>query len=365
MNTKNSENQPKSTQRTTVFLQSPLCTVDTYIACLLIEESTQTAVTLATTPSDSSSADIPLPQTGATNHVIETLHLNAFPFLPYFTELAQSTDKQHPITEWLNTMGQTYAASPTTGWTMVRPVLQELLVTQQRNNKVDPLEAIATEQAKTFQRIVAQMKNITAKTTPVVVVQAKVKAPTSQVTIPTAQKPQTVQPKSQPEAPAAAWQRLLQTHQIVLYPSEYAATKILIALVKNSTPQLVSSAFKDQHVDVVVTTHNGFTICANQKYSAFLPEVTRILQIEESRIQKNPASKSIWKYDQTAHSIQDIDKVAEKSKLTPEAVVQAVAVGMHQTLLEKNCPPQGCRGPQCYFFDYSLARCAERKAAKS
>jgi hypothetical protein len=123
-------------------------------------------------------------------------------------------------------------------------------------------------------------------------------------------------------------------------------------------------------------------IISNQKSEIQLQEVVRILRIEEARKKQIDTTQFTpeqlgsagrlpqipeWFYDKAANTIQNggvIPDSVAATQITADEVMSALAVGLNETVFEKLCPPQGCRGTHCYFFDYALQRCVPRKLSQ-
>lgn len=66
-----------------------------------------------------------------------------------------------------------------------------------------------------------------------------------------------------------------------------------------------------------------------------------------------------WNFDHQANTL--VWEGPDDSQISSEEMKQAVYAGLYNELLEANCPPVGCKGPECYFFMYQLPRCKQRK----
>lgn len=145
----------------------------------------------------------------------------------------------------------------------------------------------------------------------------------------------------------------------------------------HNTDPLSNSIFADKALrpGVVLHTSEGQHILrANPHMKVELRDVVRIVRVEEARKWgtdvSGESSRALskpgeldelpgWNFDHEANTLVWIGK--EASKLTSAEMTQAVYAGLQNELLEANCPPVGCRGPECYFFMYQLPRCKARK----
>lgn len=126
---------------------------------------------------------------------------------------------------------------------------------------------------------------------------------------------------------------------------------------------------------IVLQSGNGTHVLrANPDVKVELRDVVRVIRVEEARKRginlDGESSRALskpgelnempgWNFEHQENVL--MWEGPDDSQISPEEMMQAVYAGLSNELLEANCPPVGCRGPECYFFMYQLPRCKERK----
>lgn len=127
---------------------------------------------------------------------------------------------------------------------------------------------------------------------------------------------------------------------------------VISTLLEDMNPMLHYNKKVAAHIGIVVGPNNVYHISKKPGLQFDLTQPLQIIQVEEQRA----GGKASWIM---AEPFQDI--FSTESALTPEAIVNAISVGLNREIWEANCPPTGCTGEKCYFYEYQLDRCKERR----
>ena len=180
------------------------------------------------------------------------------------------------------------------------------------------------------------------------------------------------------------WAEAQKTGKAKTLTMKHGKSDVTVVRIESTSMDLVGFLrnSRDVHADIVVQLmpSKHINIVSNQKSDIRLEETVRILRIEEARKKKIDTTQFTpeqlgsggrlallpeWFYDKAANTVQNggvIPGSVAATQLSAEEVTNALLVGLNEALLEKLCPPQeGCRGAQCYFFDFALKRCLPRK----
>jgi hypothetical protein len=167
------------------------------------------------------------------------------------------------------------------------------------------------------------------------------------------------------------------------YTMKHGKRDVKVVRIETTSTDLVGFLrnSRDVNADIVVQLmpSKHINIISNQKSEIRLEDTARILRIEEARKKKIDTTQFTpeqlgspgrlpqlpeWFYDTAANTLQNggvIPDSVAATQLSADEVTSALLVGLNETIFEKLCPPQGCRGTHCYFFDYALGRCVPRK----
>lgn len=127
---------------------------------------------------------------------------------------------------------------------------------------------------------------------------------------------------------------------------------VVSTLETDMNPMLHYNKKVAAHIGVVVGPNNVYRISKKPGLQFDLTQPLQIIQVEEKRAGGNAS----WVM---AEPFQDI--FSTESVLSPEAIVNAISVGLNREIWENNCPPTGCAGESCYFYEYQLGRCQDRR----
>ena len=168
-----------------------------------------------------------------------------------------------------------------------------------------------------------------------------------------------------------------------LYTMAHGDRKVTVASIETSSTEMAGYLRNNRNIkaDLVIQVlpSGHINLVSNQSSSLELKDIVRILRVEEGRkkgidlshvSEKDLASRrripeiDEWFYDIVANTVQNGGVVLDSmqpTRLSAAEVLNAVYVGLDMYMLEKKCPPAGCRGNACYFFDFKLKRCTDRK----
>lgn len=179
------------------------------------------------------------------------------------------------------------------------------------------------------------------------------------------------------------WAAAVQDGKGATYTMKHGDRDVTVATIETSSMEMAGYLRNNRNImaDVVIqilpTGH--INVVSKQSSTIELRDIVRILRVEEGRkkgvslagvsSQDLASRRRIpeipeWFYDIAANTIQNGGVVLESmepTRLSPQEVLNAVMVGLDSSMLEKKCPPVGCRGSACYFFDFKLKRCEGRK----
>lgn len=155
------------------------------------------------------------------------------------------------------------------------------------------------------------------------------------------------------------WKAAREQERVTNYTMQHNGDELSVLRIESNMAQLIQYLFSLDSVktDIIVQQKNEgvVRIMANPESTVHLHSVYNILRVEEKR--KHAEHTAAWHHN----TKQQLLYHSGNTSLTGEEIIQALHLGLDTEMLEKDCPDTGCRGSQCYFFDYDLARCQSRK----
>lgn len=171
-------------------------------------------------------------------------------------------------------------------------------------------------------------------------------------------------------------EKLHNTNEIRVFPLIHGDTRYTVALCETSMQGAAQSVTATGEADIAIQNTGAQSLLLAAKGDIALDEAVKVIRVEEGRKRSVEGLAQIPKYtfmnDGVVEPICEwfFDKAANTlsttttTKLTTQEILSALLIGLSKTLWEKKCPPTGCRGARCYFYDYGLQRCRAREIAQ-
>lgn len=179
------------------------------------------------------------------------------------------------------------------------------------------------------------------------------------------------------------WADAQSTGKAQIYQMKHGNQELTVVMIETASMDIVGFLrnYKKTRADIVIQAlpSGHINIITKQNTKIQLADVIRILRTEEARKKKidlgHPSSKDLskperlekvpeWFYDTAANTVQNGGVIPESTPptvLAPQEVVNAVFVGLDKDLFEKTCEGKQCRTTDCYFYEYQLPRCIQRR----
>jgi len=170
-----------------------------------------------------------------------------------------------------------------------------------------------------------------------------------------------------------------------LYDLTVGDKNVVVAVAQSAELGIADYLFQNKKTsaDVVIQqfSNGRIDIHTNPASPIDLAEVAKVIRLEEARVHGRDYTMTLriffahegfaedspeWWYDKSQQKFLNNSGPAAKapqSGLSVQDVLSAVYVGLSSDVWAKDCPPAGCIGNSCYFYDYGLPRCRAREIA--
>ncbi len=182
------------------------------------------------------------------------------------------------------------------------------------------------------------------------------------------------------------WSNMLKENKASgLYDLEYGERTVVAAIVESDTPGFPAFLFqnKKSRADIVIQQLSSGRINVETRpgTNIDLSEPAKVIRIEEARKHDRDYTQVLrvffsydgvaegipeWHYDKERQAMLNTaedDSTIPVTALSVQDVLNAIYIGLSEKQWEKDCPPKGCRGNACYFYDFGLSRCRARELA--